>query len=146
MRLKEPINFPLHMIVDVGVRSFKVRLEDDGTSILRYKVVQRSNSQPNSAVQPRYGPPYRSTHEIPPSAKGKQVIETQPRAIVQGKTVEIGFGFDHPTGTEDGDHLSKLFTPPEMTVVVSKRLREKRGRGHSIALQGRCEARLLYNC
>lgn len=46
MRLKEIINFPLNMIVDVGVRSFKVCLEDDGIPVLHSKVVQRSNSQP----------------------------------------------------------------------------------------------------
>lgn len=32
MRLKNLSSFPLEMIVDVGVRNFKVRLEDDGGS------------------------------------------------------------------------------------------------------------------
>lgn len=33
--LKKPIVFPMEVIVDVGFRSFKVLLEDDGIPILR---------------------------------------------------------------------------------------------------------------
>ncbi|KAH7657105.1 Zinc finger CCHC-type protein [Dioscorea alata] len=40
VRLKSPIAFPLILTVDVGVRSFLVRLEDDGAPIIRSKIIQ----------------------------------------------------------------------------------------------------------
>lgn len=40
VHLKAPVSFPLEIIVDVGISSFKVKLEDDGIPILRSKIVQ----------------------------------------------------------------------------------------------------------
>ncbi|KAH7690318.1 Retroviral ribonuclease H protein [Dioscorea alata] len=52
VRLKSSTPFPIDMTVDVGVRSFNVRLEDDGAPIIRSKVIRgsvpSSNAQANS--------------------------------------------------------------------------------------------------
>lgn len=44
LRLINPASFPLNMIVDVGVRSFKVRLEDDRIPVIHSKVVHGLSS------------------------------------------------------------------------------------------------------
>lgn len=45
VHLKSPANFLMKIIVDVGVRRFKDRLEDDGIPVLRSKVVQGPATQ-----------------------------------------------------------------------------------------------------
>lgn len=147
VRLKDPLNFPLNIIVDVGVRSFKVLLEDDGTPILRSKVVQRSNPfaaqmntspnqldlskvipQPTASVQPCSNPPLCNTYQIQSSAKGKQVLSSQPSVDILGETIELGFGLGHSTVSEDAGCLSKQHTPPETTDVVGEMLPAKLNR------------------
>lgn len=44
-RLKIAISFPMEIIVDVGVQSFKVLLKDSGIPILRSKIIQVPVSQ-----------------------------------------------------------------------------------------------------
>lgn len=39
VKLKSPVSFLLEITMDVGVRNFKVKLEDDGVPVLRSKVV-----------------------------------------------------------------------------------------------------------
>lgn len=93
VRLKSSTAFPIEMIVDVGVRSFKVKLEDDGVPVLRSKIIQgpvpvapspkkSSDSlslvsskplKPQNLHQP--APPSRSTHQIPREDKGKILLE-----------------------------------------------------------------------
>lgn len=52
VRLHSPMVFPLDMIVDVGVSSFKVSLQDDGIHVLHSKVVQGPKSQDLSLKAP----------------------------------------------------------------------------------------------
>lgn len=59
VRLRSPTSFPLVIIEDVGVRSFKVRLEDHEVPILRSKVVQGLKAQLN--------PNKKQANPIPPS-------------------------------------------------------------------------------
>lgn len=49
--------FPIEMIVDVGVRSFKVHLEDDGVPVLRFKIIQGPKPQATSQKKPSSDPP-----------------------------------------------------------------------------------------
>lgn len=42
----------MEMIINVGVQSFKVRLEDDGIPILKSKIVQGSTQQTTSQKTP----------------------------------------------------------------------------------------------
>lgn len=50
MRLKSPTSFPLDMIVDVGVRNFKVRFEDDGIPFIHSKTVHGPAPQKNPVL------------------------------------------------------------------------------------------------
>lgn len=52
-RLNRLISFPMEMVMDVGVRSFKVLLEDSGILILRSRMLQvlATNPSPSSAEE-----------------------------------------------------------------------------------------------
>lgn len=46
--LKNAVSFPMEIIIDIGVRSFKVLLEDSGIPILLSKVIQASAASSKS--------------------------------------------------------------------------------------------------
>lgn len=85
-RLKKPISFPMVIIVNVGVRSFKVLLEDSGIQVIRSKVVQGPVIQPtssppdpvrnSSASNLDMEVPRRSTHQVEKVLKGKLLERT----------------------------------------------------------------------
>lgn len=137
VRLKAPTNFPFVIIVDVGVRSFKVSLEDDGTPVLRSKVVQKLISQPASKktttvpnltqvadqitsfdFQPR-DPHTCSIDQIPSLNKGKHIFTYHPRVNSHVETVGHASGLGHSMGSKDAGSHSSHHSTPETTVAVN---------------------------
>ncbi|KAH7666770.1 Zinc finger CCHC-type protein [Dioscorea alata] len=68
VRLNSPTSFPIDLTVDVGVRSFKVRLEDDGSHVIRSKIIHgpvaASNSLKTSPALPSQPPPASSGNPL----------------------------------------------------------------------------------
>ncbi|KAH7677199.1 Zinc finger CCHC-type protein [Dioscorea alata] len=71
VRLKSPIAFPLTLTVDIGVRSFLVRLEDDGAPIIRSKIIHGAAAASN---------PQRSSN----TSDSPSAIISQPQTIAAG--------------------------------------------------------------
>lgn len=109
-RLKKPIAFPLQMVVNVGMRSFFVLLEDSGIPILRSKISHGvSNSEKpvmfkESSAIPRqmnagHADPFSSqvpvnSSSLPSSSRGKAPVISLD-IDNSGKYVELSSVFGH---------------------------------------------------
>lgn len=100
-RLKKPLAFPMQLIVDVGMRSFLVLLEDSGFPSLRSKIshanvipvkpVESLEANMSSHVGPAPPPPNnRTSTKLHPDLKGKAPAFASPSTDISGKHVELG--------------------------------------------------------
>lgn len=100
-RLKKPLAFPMQLIVDVGMRSFLVLLEDSGFPSLRSKIshanvipvkpVESLEANMSSHVGPAPPPPNnRTSTKLHPDSKGKALAFASPSTDISGKHVELG--------------------------------------------------------
>lgn len=113
--LKNAISFPMEIIIDIGVRSFNVLLEDSGIPILLSKVVQASTdssksnliapaqrtSSSNTVVTEQTPQTSCSTHQIPSEHKSKSQALVMPSIEISGKSVECGSGLEPLMEFED---------------------------------------------
>lgn len=106
----------MEIIINIGFRSFKVLLEDNGISALRSKVVKVSvtTAQPSLAniiqtssldwdvSRSNIPLPRRSTHQVHSDLKGKKIVSP---IRISAKSVERSFGLDLPTKEREiSDH------------------------------------------
>lgn len=108
VRLKAPTAFPLDVIVDVGVRSFMVRLQDDDVPTLRSKFIQGpaviTTTHPKVPPPPPTLPdtqPIRSVHQISREVKGKDPIPHVSSLNSYGKIVEHSSDLGLHLGTQE---------------------------------------------
>lgn len=73
-------------------------------------------------MQTKRAPSTRSTHQIPSSAKGKQILASLPRVDIHSETIKLVSDLNLSTGTEDVGNLTNRNTQPEMTDVVGEKL------------------------
>lgn len=108
VRLKSTTVFPVDLIEDVGLRSFKVILYDDGVPTLRSKIIQRKITA--SSTQAKNHPPEphtytlwssRSTYQLSKELKGKdpQLQDHPPEP--HGRTVECGSCLGYISGSKE---------------------------------------------
>lgn len=104
--------------MDVGVRSFKVKLEDDGIDVLRSKVIQGSVIHKSSQTTPDntnslpFAPPSRSSLHSSKADRGKGILSQSLVDDNPDETVECSSGLGHSTRIDSCESLEAIPQPP----------------------------------